>query len=148
MQSDYHTDQILTAMNTHQINLDHTDIFGKDRTNIFAMSFDGSSRKASAVKIFDIKGCKQGHGPITKYGICVDSKKSIADLDVDLTDLLTSTDTGNDNVRLVSKVVTEHFGITDWQQLIQLCVDGAGQNMGCNKGCVAQVSTCTLSFSN
>ena len=34
------------------------------------------------------------------------------------------------------KVVTEHFKIEDWQQLVQLCVDGAGQNTGCNNGCV------------
>ena len=143
LKSHYHTDQFIIAMNTHQTNVDHTDIFGPDHTNIFAMSFDGSSRKSRAVKIFDIKGCKTGYGPITKYGVCVDAKKSLADVDVDLTDLMT-TDTGDDNVKLVVKVVNEHFGINNWEQLIQLCVDGAGQNMGCNKGCVAQVS-CTFS---
>ena len=144
LNSDYHADQIINAMSKHQINFDHTDIFGADRKNMFAMSFDGSSRKCRAVKIFDIKGCKKGYGPITKYGVCVDAKKSIADVDVDLSDLMT-TDTGNDNVRLVVKVVNEHFGIADWQQLVQLCVDGASQNMGCNQGCVAQVSRCTFS---
>lgn len=143
LKSHYHTDEIIKAMNVHQTKLDHTDIFGPDRTNIFSMSFDGSSRKTRAVKIFDIKGCKIGHGPITKYGVCVDAKKSLADIDVDLTSLMT-TDTGDDNRKLVVKVVNEHFGITDWEQLVQLCVDGAGQNMGCNKGCVAQVC-CTFS---
>ena len=52
-----------------------------------------------------------------------------------MSDLFT-TDSGEDNARLIAKVITEDFGITDWKQLVQLCVDGAGQNIGSNNGCV------------
>ena len=57
------------------------------------------------------------------------------------TDLF-SIDSGADNAKMIKKVVTEEFGISDWTQLVQLCIDGAGQNGRNKKGCVELV--CTL----
>ena len=45
-----------------------TQMFG-DGTRMFAMAFDGSSQSTRSVKIFDIRGCKIGVGPMTKYGV-------------------------------------------------------------------------------
>lgn len=146
LSSAYATDQIINAMNIHQLEIDRVDILGVEGQNMFSLALDGSSQSIRSVKIFDFRGCKSAVGPITKYCVCMDAKKSIADLDIDLSDLF-STDSGVDNKRLIEKVVMEHLKVEDWSQLVQLCVDGAGQNMGRNNGCVELVR-CTFLHSD
>ena len=144
LKTPYHTDHILNAMDIHQRKLDLVAIFGEDRSNPFSLAFDGVTHSRRSVKIFDLKAVNES-GPITKYGCCLSGKKSIRDVDVDLSDLLT-VDNGADNRRLVVKACTEEFGVTDWRNLVQLCADGAGQNMGEYTGCVELVSLCLIQY--
>ena len=61
----------------------------------------------------------------------------------DLSDLLTS-DTGMDNVNLIVKVMTQKFNVRDWNRLVGMTADGAGQNMGKYSGCLELVcALCT-----
>jgi hypothetical protein len=79
LSSIWHVDQIILAMNNHQKHVDHMDVFGVDNKEDFAMCLDGSSASLRSVKIFDVKGWKVGVGPVTKYAVCLDSKKSMVD---------------------------------------------------------------------
>eukprot|EP01083_Nonionella_stella_P079037 216609_1 len=133
MGSNWYTTALIDAMDSWQRNQDKLDIFGPEGRSQFAMALDGSSKRARSVKIIDLRGWKRGHGPVTKYGLCLDAKKSLKDENVDLSDLFT-TDTGKDNVETIEKVMA-HYEISDWKQLIQLALDGALQNLGKWQGC-------------
>ena len=141
MSSIYYTMEILKAMDCHQRQVDRLDVLGEDGKGDIALAFDGSSKATRSVKIFDMKGWKKGFGPVFKYCILKDAKKSIGELEVDLSDLLTA-DTGKDNADMIAEVVLQDLQI-QWAQLCQLAVDGAAQNAGEWNGCVMIVCVYT-----
>ena len=140
----YATDELLDAMNQHQIQCDDKVLLGTDRTNEIALNFDGATHRNRSTKIFFAKTWNEGEQ--TRFVQCLNGKKSIRDIDVDITDLLTI-DSANDNVRLIEKVVNERLKI-QWHQLIQLNADGAGQNLGKYNGCATQVCYYIYNISN
>ena len=69
----------------------------------------------------------------------ISPRKSINDANIkNMTDSLTI-DSGKDNLKCLDFIVVNHLQI-QWNQIIQLCYDGAGQNNGCNNDCGALVS--------
>ena len=129
--------EILDAMTEHQISCDDDSLLGVHRNGKIALALDGSTHRKRDMKIFFGKAWEKGKGPVTKYIEGLNPQKNIIDVDVNLEDLLTI-DTGNDNVRIIEKVVTKRLKIK-WHQLIQLAVDGASNNVGQVKGCATTV---------
>eukprot|EP01084_Bolivina_argentea_P260210 439356_1 len=138
LSSTWHTNEIFDAMNVYQIQCDDIALLGPNKNGKIALAFDGVSQRQRTLKIFFGKGWQKG--PVTKYVQAMNGKKNVLDIDVDLSDLFTI-DTGDDIVRLIRKVVENRLKI-NWNQIVQLAVDGAANNMGVNKGCVTTCRDC------
>ena len=137
MGKSYHVNEVLDAMNEHQIDCDDDALLGKHRNGKVALALDGSTSRKRDMKIFFGKSCQKKVGPVTKYVEGVNPQKNIIDVDVNLEDLLTI-DTGKDNVRIIERVVQDRLKIK-WHQVLQLAVDGASNNVGPVKGCATTV---------
>ncbi len=135
LSSTWHTNEIFDAMNVYQTQCDDIALLGPNKNGIIALAFDGVSQRQRTLKIFFGKGWQKG--AVTKYVQAMNGKKNVLDIDVDLSDLFTI-DTGDDIVRLVRKVIENRLKV-NWNQIVQLAVDGAANNMGVNKGCVTTV---------
>ena len=83
----YHTDEILAAMNLHPMACDGDTLLGPDETNEIALNLDDATHQCRSTKIFFGKAWNEGDK--TKYVQCTNAKKSIRDVDVNLSDLLT-----------------------------------------------------------
>ena len=96
------------ATKKHQIQLDHDDLFRVNHNKMFLKAFDGSSVKERSVMTFDLRGCQEGISLVRKYDAGETAKKSLANMDVDLTGSF-STDSDQDDARMIVKVGTEVF---------------------------------------
>ena len=137
LSSSWNVNEILCAMNEYQIECDDVDLLGPKKKQRMTMALDGSTQRHRDMKIFFGKGWKTAKGPVTKYVQGLNPQKNVLEEDVSLADLL-SIDTGADNVKIIEKVVKERLGIK-WNQLCQLAVDVASNDIGNVKGCATMV---------